>query len=370
VTLLEINTIGHVICAFALYALWWSKPLEIKDPTLIRHEAWMDEFIALFYMCSPICWHNNDFISEIRCMEYTPPENRAEPRTIRSTTVEVRHKTHFSIGSIGAKDPQKFIGPLETFQSGGGGTQGSLDHDASYTIHTAQSFKVATEHSIFFALQEPATHGLQHSRIYCRRALSDCTYHAPLSESAIHRWRLANTLVDKLWTACVQRRTYRDYFFTTSTISTFVGELVYISDHIPNFLGISYLGSVNVHRDSLKAVLAFAGAAYGGLHLSAWDHYFPTPIERWLWISCALATGASGVLLALFFLATQKIRAFENLEHWVRSQKVVRWCGTGVFVPVFAVARVFVVVEGFASLRKQPLDVYKTPEWSNYFPHL
>lgn len=30
VTLLEINTVGHVICTFALYMLWWRKPLDIK----------------------------------------------------------------------------------------------------------------------------------------------------------------------------------------------------------------------------------------------------------------------------------------------------------------------------------------------------
>lgn len=52
VTLLEINTMGHVICAFALYVLWWRKPLEIKDPTVIPHEEWQDKFVAL--MCTQL----------------------------------------------------------------------------------------------------------------------------------------------------------------------------------------------------------------------------------------------------------------------------------------------------------------------------
>lgn len=31
-TLLEINTLAHVVCTFIIYFLWWSKPLDIEDP--------------------------------------------------------------------------------------------------------------------------------------------------------------------------------------------------------------------------------------------------------------------------------------------------------------------------------------------------
>ena len=177
-------------------------------------------------------------------------------------------------------------------------------------------------------------------------------------------------LFRSLWAACDLRPAYRDFFFTTSTLGTFVGEPIYITDHVPNFLGVSYLGSVNVHRDSLKAILAFAGAAYGGLHLSAWGDFFPSRTERWLWIACSLVTGASGAFLAAFFLATQKLRLFENLEHWIRGSKGMRWFGLAVVGPAFLVARVVIVVEAFVCLRSQPVGVYKTPEWSQYFPHL
>lgn len=384
VTLLEINTMGHVLCAFSLYALWWSKPLDIKKSTLIRHERWMDSYISLMYMCSPICWNDNDFISEIRCMSYLPPDQRdsqeavASPRTPvagrvaenpkseKSEVLKKPHKTHFSIGSIGARDPKKFIGPLENFEMGVDGK--ALDHDVGYVIR-GQSFKVAPEHTVFFEIEKPS-HGLQHSKVYCRRALKDCDKHDPLSEYAIERWRQANEIIDDLWTECEKRPEYKSFFFTSSSIGTWVGELVYITDHVPNFPGLGYLGSVNVHRDSLKSVAAFAGAAYGGLHLSAWNDYFPTQVERWLWISCALATGATGTVLALFFLASQKIRAFENLEHFFRNNPTVKWASASIISPLFITARVFVVVEAFISLRWAPEDIYRTPEWSNYLPHL
>ncbi|KAF1971575.1 hypothetical protein BU23DRAFT_600136 [Bimuria novae-zelandiae CBS 107.79] len=381
VTLLEINTMGHVVCAFALYGLWWSKPLDIKDPTVLVDEEWQDRFIALMWMCSPICWHENDFISEIRCLQYLSPAERNAPDKAPSINTEMNsnnspsspvdskpQKTHFSVGSIAAQDPIKFIGPLEKFEVVRTDTK-PLDHDVIYHTHGQQSFKVAKEHEVFFKRQQ-RHHGLQHSPVYCRRALKDCDFHGDLSDAAIKRWELANLAVDDLWHACQTRPEYTEYFFTTATIGRFVGECVYVIGRVPNFPGLSYLGSVNVHRDSLKSVVAFAGSAYGGLHLSAWNDFFPTQAERWLWVSCALATGVSGILLAAFFLATQKVRAFERLEHFIRNSKVVRWTSASIITPLFLTARIFIVVEAFISLRRQPKDVYKTPEWSEYFPHL
>lgn len=379
VTLLEINTMGHVVCAFALYGLWWSKPLDVEDPTIIPNEPWQDKYAALMWMCSPISWYNDDFISEIRCLQYISPAERSAPAKAPSSSEEKiqlsspiapseskPQKTHFSIGSIGAQDPIKFIGPLEQFQVA---DTSLLDYDVTYHTHGKKTFKVAKEHAVFFERQR-SHHGLQHSPVYCRRALKDCDFHELLSDAAIKRWELASLAVDDIWSACEKRPEFTEYFFTTATIGRFVGELIYVDNRVHNFPGLSYLGSVNVHRDALKTVVAFAGSAYGGLHLSAWDDFFPTQAERWLWMSCALATGASGVLVALFFLATQKLRAFEKIEHFIRNSKAIRWTSASIITPLFLTARIFIVVEAFISLRRQPKDVYKTPEWTAYFPHL
>ena len=136
VTLLEINTIGHVICAFALYLLWWSKPLDIKDPYKIVGEHGLDKYISLMYMCSPISGDQRDEISEIRCLAYVDAGNRLqttstikEPETrVKEGGIPKSHQTRFSVGSIGAKDPLKFIGPLQKIQVGV-----DANHDVQYT---------------------------------------------------------------------------------------------------------------------------------------------------------------------------------------------------------------------------------------------
>jgi hypothetical protein len=37
-SLLEVNTIGHILCAFVVYLLWWKKPREIHESTVLKGE--------------------------------------------------------------------------------------------------------------------------------------------------------------------------------------------------------------------------------------------------------------------------------------------------------------------------------------------
>jgi hypothetical protein len=69
----------------------------------------------------------------------------------------------------------------------------------------------------------------------------------------------------------------------------------------------------------------------------------------------------------------------------------VRHCGSGIFstpaeigltdsylslfaryvvAPLFVVTRAYLVVEGFVSLRRVLKEIYQTPQWSIYLPHL
>ncbi|KAF2141460.1 uncharacterized protein K452DRAFT_272338 [Aplosporella prunicola CBS 121167] len=49
VSLLELNTFGHYICALLIAFLWWHKPLDVGEPTLLRNSA-SQELPALLYM--------------------------------------------------------------------------------------------------------------------------------------------------------------------------------------------------------------------------------------------------------------------------------------------------------------------------------
>lgn len=42
ISLLELNTVGHAICAVLVYILWWEKPFEVDYPTMIQGQVLWD----------------------------------------------------------------------------------------------------------------------------------------------------------------------------------------------------------------------------------------------------------------------------------------------------------------------------------------
>ena len=55
VSLLELNTLAHALCAFLIYFFWWNKPLDIEEPIAIHGES-MHRVAA--FMCLS-AWSND-----------------------------------------------------------------------------------------------------------------------------------------------------------------------------------------------------------------------------------------------------------------------------------------------------------------------
>ena len=49
ISLLELNTFGHAICALLIYILWWEKPFEVDYPTSFQGQRVWD-MTALDFM--------------------------------------------------------------------------------------------------------------------------------------------------------------------------------------------------------------------------------------------------------------------------------------------------------------------------------
>ncbi|KAH6721253.1 hypothetical protein BKA61DRAFT_666015 [Leptodontidium sp. MPI-SDFR-AT-0119] len=42
ISLLELNTFGHCLCALLIYCFWWNKPLDVERPVLIRADSYRE----------------------------------------------------------------------------------------------------------------------------------------------------------------------------------------------------------------------------------------------------------------------------------------------------------------------------------------
>ena len=94
---------------------------------------------------------------------------------------------------------------------------------------------------------------------------------------------------------------------------------------------------------------------FGALHCSDWMYTFPTYAESFLWKICAcLVTFNPFIAFILYFLLLPRY-----LEYWAMFITPV----------LYVIARLYLIVEAFISLRAAPATIYDTWEVSNYIFH-
>ncbi|KAK4171016.1 hypothetical protein QBC36DRAFT_105839 [Triangularia setosa] len=432
ISLLEINTCGHVACALVIYLLWWNKPLDVLVPTLLPDNDRIKDALALMYLCSPeIGGADEHGIMDIRCFvhivegedderiwklpeTYPTPMLAASPQETPNLEAEAdtqemsELRTHLSIGSSGSRNPAAFLGFgqlwTETNTPVSNMKRKSSARNSSFRYQFNLNAPLISPQCMSYFQPPYSKYSIRHSR-YCRRGFPDVqkptssTMSNPPSRPLISPPLLltASFAANRLRTLCAQRPEYQPYYFTLGfgpKLAHFFGETDYLAPNIVNFPSLHKLslGQVNIHRDRLRAVLAATAAAYGALHCSAGFNNFETfsfvtEPERIIWVASALTITASGVLLWGFFFARQYWPGFDTWVSGVnpsmpitltgkegRGQgRWVRWgrrLGVYVVLGGFVVARVFLVFEAFVSLRWASRGLYETVEWTDFLPHL
>lgn len=126
----------------------------------------------------------------------------------------------------------------------------------------------------------------------------------------------------------------------------------------------------------------FFALTYYGIHLAAWQFTFPTPVERILWRTTSL-TLLGLLVLYLFATAFGTVMAgwlarsfFNNYEAntiLAVASLLPPWAAFLVHSPViltYILARSYIIIEGFVSLRALPKSAFESVNWSNFVPHL
>ena len=136
--------------------------------------------------------------------------------------------------------------------------------------------------------------------------------------------------------------------------------------------------TIDVMSIALSGIILFLGISciLGAIHLIAWNFYFPTEIERWLWRVSALAL----IVLPCFwfpyvwlvFFHGNKVPAQKKKHRWVPhpAKHWILWVWPLSLFIVFCVARLFLIIELFVSLRSLPVSTYTAVDWSSFLPHI
>ncbi|KAE8133565.1 hypothetical protein BDV38DRAFT_274264 [Aspergillus pseudotamarii] len=145
----------------------------------------------------------------------------------------------------------------------------------------------------------------------------------------------------------------------------------------------------------------------GGLHLSVWNNYFPTPAERIIWRISGIGLGAFPTIVYFVMSWNEEFDSF-FIKMWYRMRFETRsWLGmmlrgcsmmwelcresvhdnsSNRKVPIwlryvllgisiiamnlYVACILFLTIEAFISLRSLPSGAYQQPRWTSIFPHV
>ncbi|APA07657.1 hypothetical protein SS1G_00811 [Sclerotinia sclerotiorum 1980 UF-70] len=366
VTLLEVNTLGHVLCAFIIYLLWWHKPRSIMVPTKLEGD-WVKPLCAYMYMSSQISGHDSKHPgilkrswkdSELSRFAYVPPETNdvaleelvsdvtpSNPTT-EKTPIPDLDTTIANLHKAAKKSPHGFFVPSKSYLNADGTSKRDPDEkeNAQY-LRTATPEQLARWH---LAAQAIHTHPALSSRFTPHRTTTNSSTLnlAPLTQNS-------NT------TAQTTHEPLLEQLLSISSSN-------WPSEDLLRSTGGLIMGMT----------LWLASILFGSVHVAAWYDYFPTLFEQWMWRASAIYIIFSGALwLCINGLARASKRVDEFWDRFLalRVNRVVyavigslcTVCGVA-----YVVARIYLVVEAFVSIRKLPVGAYGTPDWTVVVPHL
>ena len=122
-----------------------------------------------------------------------------------------------------------------------------------------------------------------------------------------------------------------------------------------------------VYLNPIVIGIGLGGAAFGSVHFAAWNLDFPTPVERLLWrLSCILLVGLPPIGIGIYWLGIHYRKTHREIAP--RVTRVLKPFGYAL-MPLYVLARLFLMVEAFRSLAYLPPSAYETVPWPMDIPH-
>jgi hypothetical protein len=349
-TLIELNVIVHVVVAVVVYGLWWYKPLAVANPTLLplvdstitgaSGQAILEIEIIKRRLGNVIHW--SEYYSNIY-PTYTADANQTtfkadiEPYIPDPSLFEVRgfpkRDTELSkpVVNLKIKSPGLILLPGQVlllkkeewaFQTGGRAvflSGKALDHCALLSSYWEQGESTATA-------------------------------------------KMGTVLYD------LENTTYDPPNYSVQG-SVFAGGISDASFDMEMFFDV-------LDNIPLMFMTGLLSCFYAGAHASAWNSHFPTYIERWIWRgACVCIASVAPFLCTLFFICKKVDGKIYRLNG--RINTFLRKLNEAVFIFLagmttisYLLARLFIPVEAFISIRSLPVGAFETVEWVEYWPHV
>ncbi|RMJ15938.1 hypothetical protein CDV36_004382 [Fusarium kuroshium] len=345
-TLLEIHTVVHVICAVFLYACWFQKPLNVQEPEVANPSHFLGEISRMVQQQFYSSWSNE--------LAIFPPWSAERPIPPLRLASDRASMLWYS--------PER----SSVMRQGDIMLSGLALHTSNRELGVTAPF-LQRWNAIF------SEYPYEDCEVLARG--SGPKFDAPHMEDEIE--------------LMVQRKTDCQALYLSRLMEF---EKPTDRRELPFSHGERNL-EVNFHVAIIGLALLLP-ACYGGVHLAAWKWTFPSHFEGLFWkICCLFIVCASPVMfiLDIAFMGLVEMIHYQHVNNHPDDKEdaedespkkkkrvwdyedialVALFCFNIPVLVMYIIARVYIVLESFLSLRCVPLGVFFSPAWLQMFPHL
>ena len=361
ISLLELNTFAHAICALLVYVLWWNKPLDVHEPTVID----VSQSDAARYICA-LAWSGPQApVPHLR--RVSPVNERLWKRLLDRLRQIIEESTQGHLGD----------GPLTNLSPGQAPTPkgrisaqiSGLPRPLALQKRPAHFEGLGLEEmkSRIWAFSDPPVFTLKGAEPIPSTSLrvSDEWISIDVDEILLERLRV----VEKLRTLA-NSAAYDTAF--SRVLDTADPDLCMLKPRELNFTDSlmrqqSDVSPVGRNLAGASGII-LSGFLYGSLHMIAWgSKAFNSPGEDLAWkISCfVVAAGGLVTFAGIFGLDIATKRKQENRR--MDIMKCLVYVSAPIYLAFFLLyltSRVYLLFEVFRSLAFLDPQVYLTPNVS------
>jgi hypothetical protein len=412
-SLLEGHTLVHVLTALGMYSLWFKKPLDISEPTVIDAEVMRGE-VALMLM------RNERFGRKAVDMK-APGRPWVSIGTNWNETAESAYVKNYRSPNreVRVRYEHRMKEEKESFRENHGDDLAS--RYPSYWTDLYGSEPVPTGTSFFSSFSDNPLDIFQyydttaHEPAYevpCNSKQLECSIMSgqafvggigPLEtinqvpkrsdqnvklsrkdESALlapkdpvkmgpHQWNTIRVNLSKKdlqrWEAAgAELQKKQEPLGLPKPVCYFV------PGQVSNLPVPGQKGMASGHTGWIALIFIILCTAYGGVHLVAWHYTFATKLEQMFWRASCIDLVVAGLGYALLYIFYMGMDEFDKGERaqYLQVSTLVDWIIAviaGSHFVIYTAARAFIVVESFLSLRFLPAGVYQTVSWVAVIPH-
>ena len=361
ISLLELNTFAHAICALLVYLLWWDKPLDVHEPTVID----VGQSEAARYICA-LAWSGPQ-APVPHLQRIGPPDGRLWKRILERLGQFIGRSTRCHLGDGPLTSPNPSQGPAPRYRASAQMCDVKRPSALEHRPVHFEGLNSEQSKSCVWASSDPSVFIREGIELIPSTSLFVSNKWSSIDVDEVLLARLR--AVEKL--RSLTNYTAYDQAFS-HILRTADPDLCMLKPRELNFtdsLMRQHLDVSPVGRNLTGASgIILSGFLYGGLHMLAWGSAaFASRLEGLAWkISCFVVAGGGLFTFAGIFgldIATRRKQAHRRID---ALKGLVLVCAPVylAFALLYAVCRVYLVFEVFRNLAFLDHRVYQTPDVS------